>query len=85
MRTIKDEVNELYNFVVDSLDRIEIDKRGDTYQVSIGNCINKLNFTVDKTNNFLCFMRYNISCIRGEKTNGRYKKYSKTIKRNTKF
>lgn len=81
MKTIEDEVNELYNFVVESLDRIEIDKWGGTYQVSIGRCTNKLNFTVDKTKNFLCFMKYNISCIRGEKTNGRYEKYSKTIKK----
>ena len=37
MKTIEDEVNELYKFVVDSLDRVEINKWGDTYSVSIGN------------------------------------------------
>lgn len=80
MKTIEDEVNELYNFVVDSLDRVEIDKWGDTYQVSIGNSDKELNFNVDKTEDFPCFARYNISRIRGLQTNGRYEKYSKTIK-----
>jgi hypothetical protein len=81
MKTIEDEVNELYNFVVDSLDRVEIDKWGDTYQVSIGNSDKELNFNVDKTEEFPCFARYNISRIRGLQTNGRYEKYSKTIKK----
>ena len=80
MKTIEDEVNELYNFVVDSLDRVEISKWGDTYQVSIGNSDKELNFNVDKTEDFPCFARYNISRIRGLQTNGRYEKYSKTIK-----
>ena len=80
MKTIEDEVNELYNFVVDSLDRVEIDKWGDTYKVSIGNSDKELNFNVDKTEDFPCFARYNISRIRGLQTNGRYEKYSKTIK-----
>lgn len=80
MNTIEDEVNELYNFVVDSLDRVEISKWGDTYQVSIGNNDKELNFNVDKTEDFPCFARYNISRIRGLQTNGRYEKYSKTIK-----
>ena len=80
MKTIEDEVNELYNFVVDSLDRVEIDKWGDTYQVRIGNSDKELNFNVDKTEDFPCFARYNISRIRGLQTNGRYEKYSKTIK-----
>ena len=81
MKTIEDEVNELYNFVVDSLDRIEINKWGDTYQVSIGNSDKELNFNVDKTEEFPCFARYNITRIRGLQTNGRYEKYSKTIKK----
>lgn len=81
MKTIEDEVNELYNFVVDSLDRIEISKWGDTYHVSIGNDDKQLNFNVDKTDEFPCFARYNISCIRGAQTHGRYEKYSKTIKK----
>ena len=81
MKTIEDEVNELYNFVVDSLDRVEISKWGDTYQVSIGNSDKELNFNVDKTEEFPCFARYNISRIRGGQTNGRYEKYSKTIKK----
>ena len=81
MKTIEDEVNELYNFVVDSLDRVEISKWGDTYQVSIGNSDKELNFNVDKTEEFPCFARYNISRIRGLQTNGRYEKYSKTIKK----
>ena len=81
MKTIEDEVNELYNFVVDSLDRVEIDKWGDTYQVRIGNSDKELNFNVDKTEDFPCFARYNISRIRGLQTNGRYEKYSKTIKK----
>lgn len=80
MNTIEDEVNELYNFVVDSLDRVEIDKWGDTYKVSIGNSDKELNFNVDKTEVFPCFASYNISRIRGLQTNGRYEKYSKTIK-----
>lgn len=81
MKTIEDEVNELYNFVVDSLDRVEINKWGDTYQVSIGNGDKELNFNVDKTEEFPCFARYNITRIRGAQTNGRYEKYSKTIKK----
>ena len=84
MKTIEDEVNELYNFVVESLDRVEISKWGDTYQVSIGNSDKELNFNVDKTEEFPCFpwfARYNISRIRGGQTNGRYEKYSKTIKK----
>ena len=81
MKTIEDEVNELYTFVVDSLDRIEISKWGYTYQVSIGNSDKELNFNVDKTEDFPCFARYNISRIRGAQTNGRYEKYSKTIKK----
>ena len=81
MKTIEDEVNELYNFVVDSLDRVEINKWGDTYQVSIGNGDKELNFDVDKSDDFPCFTRYNISRIRGAQTNGRYEKYSKTIKK----
>ena len=81
MKTIEDEVNELHTFVVDSLDRVEIDKWGDTYQVSIGNSDKELNFNVDKTEDFPCFARYNISRIRGLQTNGRYEKYSKTIKK----
>ena len=81
MKTIEDEVNELYTFVVDSLDRIEINKWGDTYQVSIGNDDKQLNFDVNKTDWFPCFTRYNITRIRGAQTNGRYEKYSKTIKK----
>ena len=81
MKTIEDEVNELHNFVVDSLDRVEINKWGDTYQVSIGNGDKELNFDVDKSDDFPCFTRYNISRIRGAQTNGRYEKYSKTIKK----
>ena len=81
MKTIEDEVNELHNFVVDSLDRVEINKWGDTYQVSIGNGDKELNFNVDKTEEFPCFARYNITRIRGAQTNGRYEKYSKTIKK----
>ena len=81
MKTIEDEVNELYNFVVDSLDRVEINKWGDTYQVSIGNGDKELNFDVEKTDEFPCFARYNISRIRGAQTAGRYEKYSKTIKK----
>jgi hypothetical protein len=81
MKTIEDEVNELYNFVVESLDRVEISKWGDTYQVSIGNGDKELNFNVDKSDDFPCFTRYNISRIRGAQTNGRYEKYSKTIKK----
>ena len=81
MKTIEDEVNELYNFVVDSLDRVEINKWGDTYEVSIGSGDKQLNFNVDKTEEFPCFARYNISRIRGAQTRGRYEKYSKTIKK----
>ena len=81
MKTIEDEVNELYNFVVESLDRVEISKWGDTYEVSIGNDDKQLNFNVDKTEEFPCFARYNITRIRGAQTNGRYEKYSKTIKK----
>ena len=81
MKTIEDEVNELYNFVVDSLDRIKIDKWGDAYTVSIGSGDKELNFDVDKTDEFPCFARYNISRIRGAQTSGRYEKYSKTIKK----
>ena len=81
MKTIEDEVIELYNFVVDSLDRIEINKWGDTYQVSIGNGDKELNFNVEKSGEFPCFPRYNISRIRGAQTGGRYEKYSKTIKK----
>lgn len=84
MKTIEDEVNELYTFVVESLDRVEISKCGDTYQVSIGNSDKELNFNVDKTEEFPCFpwfASYNISRIRGGQTNGRYEKYSKTIKK----
>ena len=81
MKTIEDEVNELHTFVVESLDRIKIDKWGDTYQVSIGNGDKELNFNVDKTEEFPCFARYNITRIRGAQTNGRYEKYSKTIKK----
>lgn len=81
MKTIEDEVNELHTFVVESLDRVEISKWGDTYQVSIGNGDKELNFNVDKSDDFPCFTRYNISRIRGAQTNGRYEKYSKTIKK----
>ena len=84
METIKDEVNELYSFVVDSLDRIKIDKWGDTFTVSIGSCDKELNFDVKKTDGFLClacFASYNITRTRGVQTNGRYEKYSKTIKK----
>lgn len=81
MKTIEDEVNELHSFVVESLDRVEISKWGDTYQVSIGNGDKELNFNVDKTEEFPCFARYNITRIRGAQTNGRYEKYSKTIKK----
>ena len=81
MKTIEDEVNELYTFVVESLDRVKIDKWGDTYHVSIGSCDKELNFNVDKTDEFPCFTRYNISRLRGIQTKGRYEKYSKTIKK----
>lgn len=81
MKTIEDEVNELYTFVVDSLDRVEIDKWGNTYKVSIGNGDKELNFNVDKTEEFPCFARYNISRIRGIQTRGRYEKYSNVIKK----
>ena len=84
MKTIEDEVNELYNFVAESLDRVEINKWGDAYSVSIGKGNKELNFHVDKTEvfpSFSCFARYNISHIRGAQTNGRYEKYSKTIKK----
>ena len=81
MKTIEDEVNELHTFVVESLDRIKIDKWGDAYTVSIGSGDKELNFDVDKTDEFPCFARYNISRIRGAQTSGRYEKYSKTIKK----
>lgn len=81
MKTIEDEVNELHTFVVESLDRVEISKWGDTYSVSIGHGDKELNFHVDKTEEFPCFARYNITRIRGAQTNGRYEKYSKTIKK----
>lgn len=84
MKTIEDEVNELHTFVVESLDRVEINKWGDTYSVSIGNGDKELHFHVDKTEvfpSFSWFARYNISHIRGIQTKGRYEKYSKTIKK----
>lgn len=81
MKTIEDEVNELYTFVVDSLDRVEINKWGNTYKVSIGNSDKELNFNVEKIDEFPCFTKYDISRIRGVQTNGRYEKYSKTIKK----
>ena len=81
MKTIEDEVNELHTFVVESLDRIEINKWGDSFTVSIGSGDKELNFNVDKTEEFPCFARYNISRIRGAQTAGRYEKYSKTIKK----
>ena len=81
MKTVEDEVNELYNFVMESLDRVEINKWGDTYFVSIGKGDKELNFDVEKSVEFPCFPRYNISRIRGAQTNGRYEKYSKTIKK----
>lgn len=81
MKTIEDEVNELHTFVVESLDRVEISKWGDTYEVSIGNNDKQLNFNVDKTEEFPCFARYNITRIRGTQTGRRYEKYSKTIKK----
>jgi hypothetical protein len=81
MKTIEDEVNELHTFVVESLDRIKIDKWGDSFTVSIGSGDKELNFDVDKTDEFPCFARYNISRIRGAQTSGRYEKYSKTIKK----
>lgn len=81
MKTIEDEVNELHSFVVNSLDRVEIEKWGDTYTVSIGNGDKELNFNVDKIDEFPCFTRYNISRIRGAQTKGRYEKYSNTIKK----
>lgn len=81
MKTIEDEVNELHLFVVDSLDRVEISKWGNTYKVSIGNSDKELNFNVEKIDEFPCFTRYDITRIRGAQTNGRYEKYSKTIKK----
>lgn len=81
MKTIEDEVNELHTFIVESLDRVEISKWGDTYEVSIGNGDKQLNFNVDKTEVFPCFASYNITRIRGAQTRGRYEKYSKTIKK----
>ena len=81
MKTIEDEVNELYNFVVESLDRFEISKWGNSYHVSIGSGDKVLNFKVDKIDEFPCFTRYNISCFGGTQTHGRYEKYSKTIKK----
>ena len=81
MKTIEDEVNELHTFVVESLDKIKISDWGDAYHVSIGNDDKGLNFDVKKSDEFPCFARYNISRIRGVQTNGRYEKYSKTIKK----
>lgn len=81
MKTIEDEVNELYTFIVESLDRVEISKWGNTYSVSIGNGDKELYFHVDKTDEFPCFAKYNITSIRGVQTGERYKKYSKTIKK----
>ena len=81
MKTIEDEVNELHTFVVESLDRIKIDQWGDTFTVSIGSGDKELNFDVGKTEEFPCFSSYNITRIRGAQTSGRYKKYSKTIKK----
>lgn len=81
MKTIEDEVNELYTFVVDSLDRIKIDKCGNTFTVSIGNDDKQLNFDVAKTDDFFCFAFYDITRMRGAQTRGRYEKYSKTIKK----
>lgn len=84
MKTIEDEVNELHTFVVESLDRVEISKWGNTFTVSIGNDDKQLNFDVNKTEvfpSFACFASYNITRIRGLQTHGRYEKYSKTIKK----
>ena len=84
MKTIEDEVNELYTFVVESLDKVEINKWGDTLTVSIGSGDKDLNFEVKKSEGFLCwscFASYNITRIRGAQTRERYEKYSKTIKK----
>lgn len=83
MKTIEDEVNVLYTFVVDSLDKIKISDWGDAYHVSIGKDGKGLNFNVDKIDEFEFpyFTRYDISNIMGVPTNGRYKKCSKTIKK----
>ena len=84
MKTIEDEVNELHTFVVESLDKIEINKWGDTLTVSIGSGDKDLNFEVKKSEGFLCwscFASYNITRIRGAQTRERYEKYSKTIKK----
>ena len=84
MKTIEDEVNELHTFVVESLDKIEINKWGDTLTVSIGSGDKDLNFEVKKSEGFLClscFASYNITRISGAQTRERYEKYSKTIKK----
>lgn len=81
MKTVKEEVENLYNWVVEELDNVEIDKCGNDYDISIGDGSKYLSFTVTKTDDWPIFIRYNISYIRGMQTHGRYESYSKLIKK----
>lgn len=81
MKTVKEEVENLYDWVVEELDNVEIDKCGNDYTISIGEGSKHLNFTVTKLEDWLIFTRFNISFIRGMQTHGRYENYSKLIKK----
>lgn len=81
MKTIEDEVNNLYAFVDEELDKVKIEKFNTAYTVSIGDFEKGLSFSVDKTNVFPCITYYDITRIKGFQTHKRYERFSKTIKK----
>lgn len=81
MNTVKEEIENLYDWVVEELDNVEINKCGNYYDISIGDCSKHLNFIVTKLEDWHIIARYDISSICGMRTHGRYESYSKPIKK----
>ena len=82
MKTVKDEVLNLYNWVEVNIEKVDISKCGKDYTISIGdNYPNSLSFTISKDNTTSLFFNYfDITFIRGFPTRGRYQQYSSIIK-----
>lgn len=81
MKTVEDEVQNLYDWVVEELPNLEIMNWGNEYSIGVEDVEKHLNFSVHKSGDWPRFANYDITRIRGMQTHGRYKKCSKLIKK----
>ena len=81
MKTVEDEVQNLYDWVVEELPNLEILNWGNEYSISVGDNDKNLSIGISKCGDWPRFANYDIHRIRGMQTHGRYKKCSKLIKK----